>query len=181
MNASALARLLADPDRRAVVAALVLGATTTDEVRARTGLELRPVVTAIGRLDEGGLVVTGADDHVALVEAAFTAAARSTAADDDDDPGVEGVDAEAAKVMRAFVRDHRLTAIPVQRAKRLVILDLLAQEFEPGRRYSEAMVNLLLGKWHADTAALRRYLVDEGYLDRDAGQYWRSGGTVSPR
>jgi hypothetical protein len=40
------------------------------------------------------------------------------------------------------------------------------------------MVNLMLGKWHADTAALRRYLVDEGFLDRADGVYWRAGGTV---
>jgi hypothetical protein len=25
---------------------------------------------------------------------------------------------------------------------------------------------------------LRRYLVDEGFLSRDAGIYWRTGGTV---
>jgi hypothetical protein len=61
----------------------------------------------------------------------------------------------------------------------LVILDWLAQSFEPGRRYSEAMVNLVLGQRHADTAALRRYMVDEGLLDREAGEYWRSGGTVA--
>ena len=41
------------------------------------------------------------------------------------------------------------------------------------------MVNLMLGKWHADTAALRRYLVDEGFLDRESGVYWRVGGTVT--
>jgi DNA-binding transcriptional ArsR family regulator len=29
-------------------------------------------------------------------------------------------------------------------------------------------------------AALRRYLVDEGLMDRDAGKYWRCGGTVDP-
>jgi len=28
-----------------------------------------------------------------------------------------------------------------------------------------------------DTAALRRYLVDEGFLDREAGDYWRAGGS----
>jgi hypothetical protein len=83
-----------------------------------------------------------------------------------------------ARVLDAFVRDGRLLSIPVARAKRLVVLDLLVQEFEPGRRYSEQMVNLLLGKWHADTAALRRYLVDEGMLDREDRVYWRSGGTV---
>jgi hypothetical protein len=40
------------------------------------------------------------------------------------------------------------------------------------------MVNLTLGKRHPDTAMLRRYLVDEGLLDRADGEYWRSGGSV---
>jgi hypothetical protein len=31
---------------------------------------------------------------------------------------------------------------------------------------------------HADTAALRRYLVDDGFLSRDHGEYWRTGGRV---
>ena len=66
--------------------------------------------------------------------------------------------------MDAFVVDGRLQSIPTARAKRLVVLDWLAQEFEPGRRYSEAQVNLILGQRHADTAALRRYLVDEEFL-----------------
>lgn len=83
-------------------------------------------------------------------------------------------------MMRAFVVDGRLTSIPTAHSKRLVILDWLAQLFEPGRRYSEQMVNLILGQHHPDTAALRRYMVDAGFLDREAGQYWRSGGTVDP-
>ena len=82
------------------------------------------------------------------------------------------------RVFDAFVRDGRLTQIPTSRQKRLVVLDWLAQEFDPGTRYSEPMVNLILGKRHADTAALRRYLVDEGFLDRAGGEYWRAGGTV---
>ena len=79
-----------------------------------------------------------------------------------------------------FVVDGRLTSIPSAHTKRLVILDWLAQLFEPGRRYTEAMVNLTLGQRHADTAALRRYLVDEGFLSREAGEYWRSGGSTAP-
>ena len=45
-------------------------------------------------------------------------------------------------------------------------------------RYSEHQVSLFLGALHADYAALRRYLVDEEFLSRSDGQYWRSGGTV---
>ncbi len=112
-----------------------------------------------------------------LLGEAFTLAARAAAPVADQVPD-DGSDPETAKVLRAFVRDGRLTSIPMARTKRLVVLDVLAQEFEPGRRYSEPMVNLMLGRWHADTAALRRYLVDEGFLDREAGDYWRAGGSV---
>ena len=84
------------------------------------------------------------------------------------------------KVLRSFVVDGRLRSVPVAAAKRMIILDWLAQEFEPGITYSEKMVNLILGKRHADTAALRRYLVDDGFLDRADGKYWRTGGTVDP-
>ena len=54
----------------------------------------------------------------------------------------------------------------------------LAQEFEVGMRYSERQVNAILRRFHDDVAALRRYLVDEEFLSRESGRYWRSGGTV---
>lgn len=75
--------------------------------------------------------------------------------------------------------DGRLHTIPTKRAKRLVVLDRLAQEFEPGRVYPEAEVNEVLARFHPDYAALRRYLVDDLFLTREGGHYWRSGGTFS--
>ncbi len=86
----------------------------------------------------------------------------------------------AAKVVDRWFRDGRLVAIPARRGKRLPILDRLSQEFEVGLKYSEREVNAALLVFHHDVAALRRYLVDEGFLDRTpAGEaYWRSGGEV---
>ncbi|MDQ1710211.1 MAG: hypothetical protein QOG49_1596, partial [Frankiaceae bacterium] len=72
----------------------------------------------------------------------------------------------------------RLTSIPVAHSKRLVVLDHIVRVFEPGVKYSENDVNVVLRAFHEDTAALRRYLVDEGLLSREAGSYWRSGGSV---
>jgi hypothetical protein len=77
-----------------------------------------------------------------------------------------------------FMRDGRLAQIPVRRDKRLLLLDYIAQSFEPGRRYSEAEITAVLRALHDDHAALRRYLVDEDFLSREDGYYWRSGGTV---
>ena len=89
-----------------------------------------------------------------------------------DEPG------ERRKVLDAFVVDGRITSIPAARGKRLVVLDWLAQDFEPGVRYDEREVNAIIQRRHDDAATLRRYLVDEHLLDRAAGVYWRIGGTV---
>ena len=88
-------------------------------------------------------------------------------------------DTTEERVLRNFLdADGRLHTIPTKRAKRLVVLDHLAQQFELGRVYPEAEVVAILTGFHPDHAALRRYLVDDQFLSRDRGHYWRSGGTV---
>lgn len=81
------------------------------------------------------------------------------------------------QVLATFFRDGRLREIPRRHAKRRVVLDVLAGRFEPGRVYPEAEVNRVLTEFHPDCAALRRYLVDEEFLERRDGFYWRAGGT----
>ncbi len=81
--------------------------------------------------------------------------------------------------LRAFIRDGRITAVPAKRTRRLLLLDQVAQAFEPGRRYPEAGVDEILKAVFDDHCALRRYLVDEEFLSRTAGVYWRAGGTVN--
>lgn len=134
------------------------------------------VAKATGRLAQAGLVVESKGSlwvvGAAFQQAARDALTRAPSTEHDDVPE------SARKVMAAFVKDGRLEAIPTSHAKRMVILDWLAQEFEPGRRYSETMVNLIIGLRHADTAALRRYLVDAEFLAREAGEYWRVGGST---
>jgi len=180
-TAADLVGLLAEPDRLAVVAALALGAADADAVARAAGLDTRAVATALHRLEAGGLVERGTDGTLVLLAAAFGRAAReaAAAAPDPDDPGA-GHDDETARVLRTFVRDGRLTALPTGLARKRVLLDVICQDLEPGRRYSEASVNLRLRRWHDDVATLRRWLVDLGYLDRegDGGEYWRSGGPV---
>jgi hypothetical protein len=80
--------------------------------------------------------------------------------------------------LRAFTGHGQIETLPARQARRHLLLDKIAQAFEPGVRYSERRVSLFLGALHADYAALRRYLVDEEFLSRSDGQYWRSGGTV---
>jgi hypothetical protein len=81
---------------------------------------------------------------------------------------------EEARTLRAFVVDGRLVSIPAQSAKRQIVLRfLLDRVFTEDRDYPEKEVNARLALFHPDVAAVRRYLYDERYVDREAGQYWR--------
>ena len=74
--------------------------------------------------------------------------------------------------LQPFIRGGRITAVPARHARRL-LLDQVAQAFEPGRRYPERVVNEILKPLFDDYCALRRYLVDEDFLSRTpAGVYW---------
>jgi hypothetical protein len=177
-DAAAIAGLLADGTRRRVVAALVLGATTVADVRSMTGLSAREVGESLARLVAGELVVREKDGTHVLLGEAFRAAAIAAAPPGPAPDPTGDVPEDQARVLRTYLRAGRLTGIPVQRTKRLVILDRLAQEFDVGTHYPERDVNRILRRFHDDVASLRRYLVDEGFLDRHAGEYWRSGGIV---
>jgi hypothetical protein len=94
--------------------------------------------------------------------------------------GMNPVFSDLPDRLRPFIRDGRITIMPARRSARLLLLDQVAQAFEPGRRYGEATVNEILMALYDDPATLRRYLVDEELMSRTPdGTYWRSGGTVT--
>jgi len=171
--------LLAEPGRLRVVGALALGARTLGDVATATGLPMSACAKALDRLVAGGLVALGEDPGAPyrLREERLGATAREMARTRPRGVDDASLSTDQRDVLRNFVVDGRLTAIPVVRAKRLVVLDYIAVRFEPGRVYPEREVNYVLGMLNADYAALRRALVDDGFLERRDGFYWRAGGS----
>ena len=79
------------------------------------------------------------------------------------------------KVVRAFLRDGRLVAIPARSSKRDLLLPVILDRCLPDDRdYEEKEVNMSLALLHPDVAALRRYLVDGQLMTRAAGIYRRA-------
>jgi hypothetical protein len=80
-----------------------------------------------------------------------------------------------ARVLRAFVRGDRLASIPARARKRQVILRFLVEKVLPDETpLDERDLNMRLALWHPDVAALRRYLVDAGFVERSGMTYRRS-------
>ncbi len=167
-------RLAADPLRLAVLGHAATGKLDVETLASALGIAERDVLGAVGRLREAGLLTEDLEldrDALRAIGAAL--------------PTIEPVSqtvtegpwsGDELEVLSRFFEGSRLTQIPTSRAKRLVVLERLSQEFEPGVRYPERQVNSVLMVFHPDYATLRRHLVDEGMLTRADGSYWRSGG-----
>ncbi|HEV7863518.1 MAG TPA: DUF2087 domain-containing protein [Acidimicrobiia bacterium] len=177
-EAATLLGLLADDDRLRTVAALALadGPHSTAQVAVAAGLDLRRAAKALARLAGAGVVDQDGDSYQLRPEV-FREALESLGKPELPETPDSGLGADADKVLRVFVRDGKLTQIPAVHSKRRVVLDWLARLFEPGEAYPESEVNERLGAVHPDYAALRRYLVDDEFLHRRDGFYWRAGGT----
>lgn len=179
MTPAELAGLLSEPERLRAVAALALGAATVAEVMERADLDHRTATKALGRLEAGGLV-SSMDGVLTLQSGAFKEAARAAARKRATDEPSTG-DAATDAVLRAFSEGGRLIRLPAARGKRRRLLEHIVTAFEPGVRYPEPEVDTMLRAWYPDYASLRRYLVDEHLLARQAGEYWRVGGPVDAR
>jgi hypothetical protein len=72
-----------------------------------------------------------------------------------------------------FRPDGTLISIPVKPAKKIAVLQHIVSELSPDTKYPEKELNLIIAKYHADTAALRRYMIEYGILERDGESvYW---------
>lgn len=167
-------RLTLDPIRLAVLGWAARGPVDIGSLADELHITERKVREALGKLQGAGLVTgEGVLNGDALKE---LARGLPREAPIDLELLAAGWSREEAETLSRFFSGSRLKQIPTQRTKRLVVLERLAQEFEPGLRYQEKEVNFMLQMFFADHAALRRYLVDEGFMTRADGVYWRTGG-----
>jgi len=172
-------RALADPERLAVAGTLARAPATATELASALGLTPERVRRHLNRLATVA-VVRGEEDRrtFRLVPETLRAAALEVGPPREPGVALGAVFEEEEVVLRNYFRGGRLREIPARQNKKRIVLARLALEFEPGVHYQEGEVNRILTTFHDDYASLRRHLVDEGFLDRESGEYWRSGGPV---
>jgi DNA-binding transcriptional ArsR family regulator len=80
---------------------------------------------------------------------------------------------EEERILRTWVKDGRIVDIPAQEKKKQVLVRWVAEQIDPDRRWTEKEFSEWLSQFNEDYAFLRRYLVDNGYMAREKGIYWR--------
>jgi ArsR family transcriptional regulator, arsenate/arsenite/antimonite-responsive transcriptional repressor len=179
-------KALSNASRLRIVGLLAARSYAVEELADDLGLSPGTVVHHLKRLRTAGLV--DANPRRPYVEYSLRVARlhdvgrmldemERTTEDRESLPGPDGESLPAfeAKVLRAFIAGGRLTSVPVQDKKRLVVLAYLRDRCFPEHRdYPEKEVNQRLALFHPDVAALRRYLIDTRLMTREGGIYRRA-------
>jgi len=167
-------RAVLDPIRLATLGASVRSPAPIEALVERLGVERRAVAEAIGSLRATGLLTSDGivDEHVLRSIAGTLPPKEPGLGEPVPGPWTD----DEADLLGRFFADGRLVEIPASATKRRLVLDKITQEFDPGVRYLERDVNFRIQLIHPDYAAIRRYLVDGGFLARADGVYWRTGG-----
>jgi hypothetical protein len=150
--------LLADEDKFKVAAAISLGAGTVSAICNSTGLDDANIIKSIVSLEKAGLVENKGTAGYLYCPKALKDLNFELSRTLEHKPAKSHLD--------RFIRNGQLLTFPKSREDRLLVLKYLADMFEFDRRYTETEVNIKLGALHSDHAALRRYLVDYGFLAR---------------
>ena len=169
-------KAMASAERLRVIGALVRGRATQAEIAEQLHVPVRDVFQHLSFLVHVGVVREEAGVYD-LDEKAIETLARGQF--EGKRPAYEAKDAkqeDVRKVLKNFLNaDGTLKQIPPMGNKLLIILNFIVDAFAFDTNYTEKEVNTILRRFHVDTAALRRYLVDHKLMARegDGTRYWR--------
>ena len=169
-------KAMASAERLRVIGALVRGRATQAEIAEQLHVPVRDVFQHLSFLVHVGVVREEAGVYD-LDEKAIETLARGQF--EGKRPAYEAKDAkqeDVRKVLKNFLNaDGTLKQIPPMGNKLLIILNFSVDAFAFDTNYTEKEVNTILRRFHVDTAALRRYLVDHKLMARegDGTRYWR--------
>ena len=174
-------KALADPNRLKIVGLLAQQPYTVEQLAALLGVGSPTASHHLRKLAKVGLVEAKAEGYYSVYSLRvdrLQEQAKLLLGEDGLGELAESVDLSAfdRKVLAAFTDDTgAVTAFPAQQKKYLVLLRHVLSAFEPGVRYPEREVNERLLRFSADTARLRRSLVEHGLMAREGGggTYWR--------
>lgn len=177
-DALKLFKCLSDMSRLRIIQSLTQGDMYTELLAER--LELTPPTVSfhMKKLEDAGLVISRKEQYYTvyslnrdMLEKTLSEVAASEPEQIDEQQKREEVYRQ--KVISAFFEYDRLRSIPVQRKKKLICYERIAERFEPGRVYEEKEVNAIISPVFEDYCTIRRDMISEGIFRRDGSRYVR--------
>lgn len=178
METASLYKTLSDPSRLRIIASLDKEPMYVELLAERLNLHTSTVSFHLKKLEQAGLVTRVKEQYYVMyhlnrepLNVHVMKSIRDLGQETDSEEEREL--SYRQKILNNFMKDGVLTSIPVQRKKRLIILEKIAEDFELGSNYPEKQVNQMISEYHEDFCTIRREFIMNRLFSRDNGIYTR--------
>jgi len=91
----------------------------------------------------------------------------------------EREEAYREKILATFMKNGKISKMPAQLKKKLVLIEEICRSFEAGVPYTEKEVNIKIADFYDDFCMVRRFFVDFGLFSREDNVYFKKDGKIS--
>ena len=170
---------LADASRLQVLNSLMDKPQYVEELAHRMNLAVSTVSFHLKKLEKAGLISKSKEQYYIIYKVnlgIFDLSLRELTSFENIDKFIqdERIKKYREKVLKIFMKKGRLSKLPVQHKKKLIILDEFVKKFNAGKEYEENEVDTIINQVYDDHCTIRRLLIDEGIMKRKNQIYWLS-------
>ncbi len=167
---------LADTSRLQVLNSLMEKPQYVEELSHRLNLAVSTVSFHLKKLEKAGLVIKRKEQYYTMYSPRsdiFNLTLRELTSFNNMNKFAqeERIKKYRDKVIKTFFKRGKLLKLPVQRKKKLIVLDEFLQKFERGTKYSEKQVNDIITHAFGDYCTVRRLMIEENMMKRKGGIY----------
>jgi predicted transcriptional regulator len=168
---------LSDPSRLQVLNSLMDKSHYVEELAHRLNLAPSTVSFHLRKLESAGLVTQEKEQYYIIYRVnkeLFNLSLRELTCFDNIEKYLqdERIKKYRDKILKTFFKKEKLIKLPVQRKKRLIILEEYIKKFKAGKKYEEEKVNEIIQQSFDDYCTIRRLLIEEGMMRREKQIYW---------
>ena len=177
INALKLFKCLSDESRLQILNSLAKEDMYVERLAERLNLSSATISNHLKKLEEIGAVKSRKEQYYniySLCPNTFSFRIIDLIQNIDSGESVEARDdAYRQKILNTFMVNGKITRMPAQLKKKLILIEEICKAFEIGKPYSEKEMNITIAEYYDDFCMVRRYFVDYGLFTREGGIYYK--------
>jgi len=182
-NALQLFKCLSDASRLQILKSLSREDMYVEQLAERLNLSSATISSHMKKLEEVGAVQSRKEQYYTMYSLRTEVLSQKIMdliyGEEADPKQDERESLYREKILTTFMKNGKITKMPAQLKKKLILIEEINRAFEMDTAYTEKEMNLKIADFYDDFCMVRRFFVDYGLFSRENNAYYKKRTQIS--